>query len=154
MPFMAIWSRLRLEPISLTKLSFGRNSVQWDKPDLRAIQIHLHQFSCNQALAHCLKASPPTIKGPAFSRARTMNPPWKNRLSHWSDRTITSSFMSSDQDFGTNFAKRGTLPGNEYYVNGCETQHFLQGKYCPGLATTGCPALKFHDLAFILRRFI
>lgn len=154
MPFKAIWSWLRLKQISLTKLPFGRNSIQWDKPNLRAIQLHLHQVSCNQARVHWLKASPPTIKGPAFFGAWTMNPPWKNWLSHWSDRTITPSFMSSGQDFGINFSKRGTLPGNEYYVNGFEAQYFLQGKYSPGLATAGCPALKFHDLAFTLSRFI
>lgn len=154
MPFMAIWSWLRLKPINLTKLSFGRNSIQWDKPDLHATQLHLHQFSCNQALDHCLKASPPAIKGPAFSGAWTMSPPWKNWLSHWSDRTITPFFMSSGQDSGINSVKRGTIPWNEYYVNRWEAQHFLQGKYSPGLATTGCPAMEFHYLAFILRRFI
>lgn len=153
MPFMATWSWLRLKPISLTKHSFGRNWIQWDKLDLHAIQLHLHQFNCNQAPTHCLKASPPTIKGP-FSGAWTMNPPWKNWLSHWNNRTITTSFTSSGQDSGINFARRGTLPGNENYVNGCEAQHFLQGKYSPGLATTGCPALEFHYLAFLLSMFI
>lgn len=154
MPFMAIWSWQRLKPISLTKLSSGRNSIQWDKPGLHAIQLHLHQFTCNQDLPHCLKAFPPTIKKAAFPGAWTMNPPWKNWLSDCSDSTITSSLTSSGQDSGINFAKRGTLPGKEYYVNGREAQHFLLSKYSPGLAATGGPALEFHYLAFILSRFI
>lgn len=82
-----------------------------------------------------------------------MNPPWKNWLSHWSDRTIISSFMSSGQDFGKHSSKRGILTESEYYMNGCEGQHFLQGKYCPGQGTTGCPVATFHNSAFIFSRF-
>lgn len=61
--------------------------------------------------------------------------------------------MSLGQDFYKQSSKRGNLPGNEYYMNGYEGQHFLESKYCTGQGTKRYALLTLYHPAFILSRF-